>query len=83
MCLGRTWRWQSRDGGGGPTDAEAGSRWIASLRPATAGAGETIELEGPRISVEPGGGGGLHAPFFDGKAHTRSCLVRVEEIRGM
>jgi uncharacterized protein YdaU (DUF1376 family) len=62
---------------------EAGADGPLPYGPATAGAGET-----PRVRrhsgfpVELGGAGGLHAPFFDGKAHTRSCLVQSGEKSG-
>jgi uncharacterized protein YdaU (DUF1376 family) len=55
----------------------AGTDGSLPYRPAAEGTGETHRARRhPEFPVELGDGGGLHAPFFDGKAHTRSCLVQ-------
>jgi uncharacterized protein YdaU (DUF1376 family) len=62
---------------------EAGADGPLPYRPAAAGAGEAHRAgRHPGFPVELGGGGGLHAPFFDGKAHTQSCLVQSGEKSG-
>jgi uncharacterized protein YdaU (DUF1376 family) len=62
---------------GDVTHGEAGTDGPLPYRPAAAGAGETHRAgRHPGFPVELGGDGGLHAPFFDGEADTRSCLVQ-------
>jgi uncharacterized protein YdaU (DUF1376 family) len=70
----------ARDHGMAAGDAahgEAGTDGPLPYRPAAESAGETHRAgRHPGFPVELGGGGGFHAPFFDGKAHTRSYVAQ-------
>jgi uncharacterized protein YdaU (DUF1376 family) len=70
----------ARDHGMAAGDAahgEAGTDGPLPYRPSAESAGETHrDGRHPGFPVELGGGGGFHAPFFDGKALTRSCLAQ-------
>jgi uncharacterized protein YdaU (DUF1376 family) len=62
---------------GDAAHGEAGTDGPLPYRSAAAGAGEAPRARrDPEFPVELGGVGGFHAPFFDGKAHTRSCLLQ-------
>jgi uncharacterized protein YdaU (DUF1376 family) len=55
----------------------AGADGPLPYRPSAEGAGETHRTRGQAgFPVESGGSGTCHAPFFDGKADTPSCLVQ-------